>query len=247
MSSKKSEPVAVPIGSVARVILLLCAVVLVAIGGLATFLTTNEAGSAAMIAAGALGVLIGGIGHWPQRFAVGGNSIEISVQKRIDDMVDKQIEVATEAGASRETLDELQRLRNLLAHVQPAMGGVHPAEKFDLEVARAISRVLPEYGVARQPRDGDRRFDMHLTGGDARIVIETKWLRDPSAPFLGSTLDRVIARLAPDEKLLVVVNISNDLVPAKTRQKFAAKASIVGWRDSGDDLVLRAAILARAR
>jgi hypothetical protein len=121
----------------------------------------------------------------------------------------------------------------------------HPAEAYDRNVEAAIRRLLPSADVIRQFRSRDVP-DFVVDQDGSRVLVETKW-RSDARPFGGSTLPRLLDRLPPDAKLLVVINTTeppSERASQTMNEHLAERGRIVLWRDVRDDPELGAALTA---
>lgn len=215
-----------------------------AAGGTATFLGTNGAGAAALIAAGGVIGLLGLIGRWPSRLSMSGNEVS---WENVDETVRSQILVAQQGDEGESVLAELTSLRSRLAALQQT-GSVpeHPAETYDRAVLAAIARLLPAAEIRRT--DTSRSLsvpDFLVRYQGSEILAETKWRADPARPFSGRTLPDLVAKLPPDAKLLVIVNASVPPLPCAEevlRDGLAGRARLVNWLDIRDDDALAQAL-----
>jgi hypothetical protein len=214
-----------------------------AAGGVATFLSGNGAGAAALIAVGAGCGVLALMGRWPSRIALSGNELSWDA---VRETVDSQIQVAQGSGEADSALAELEELRERLVVLQRT-GSVpeHPAEIYDGAVEEAMRRLFPRAEVIRQGIHSPGVADFLVACDGGQAFVETKWRSDVARPFGGSTLPPLIERLPPGAKLLVVMNALDP--PSAAANKIVEDAlgdggRIVRWRDVRDDGALGAAL-----
>lgn len=212
-------------------------------GGFASFLSSNGAGAAALIAAGVVCGLLSFIGRWPTRISVSGNEASWA---EIDQTVVSQIRAALANGDGPGAVEELEILQGRLRELQQT-GEVppHPAELFDQQVEKAISRILKGAEVIQQQTRSNALADFMVRYRGHQVYVETKWRADTTRPFRGSTLRRLLDGLeAGAARLLIVVNI-----PAITPEAIEIVndaldrwGRIVTWRTPQDDTALSEAL-----
>jgi hypothetical protein len=214
-----------------------------AAGGVASFVSSNGAGAAALVAAGGLSGVLGLMGRWPSRIAMSGNEVSWDI---IDQTVTSQIQVAERIDEGETVLAELVNLRERLSVLQRT-GAVpeHPAEVYDRAVMAAIVRLLPGAEVGQEGLRTRAVPDLVVRYRDSKVLAETKWRSDPTRPFGGSTLPQLIKGLPPEAKLLV---ITNTVVPPLPRahqivqDAMGGRGRIVRWVDFRDDNSLAEAL-----
>jgi hypothetical protein len=213
-----------------------------AAGGVASFIGDNGAGAAALVLAGAICGVVSLMGRWPSRISMSGN---VLAWEDVEEAFDSQIQVARASGESDAA--DLEELRERLATLNRT-GSLpeHPAEAYDRNVDAAIRRLLPNANVTRQFRSRDVP-DFIVDQDSSRVFVETKWRSDAARPFGGSTLPRLLDRLPPDAKLLVVINTTkppSERASQTINEHLAERGRIVHWRDVRDDPELGAALTA---
>ncbi|NKQ51968.1 hypothetical protein HFP15_03625 [Amycolatopsis sp. K13G38] len=189
----------------ARVAASLSALALGGAGGTAVFMTDNQAGTAVLLAAGALFGLIGLSGRLPSRIKFGDNEVQMpppiakAVAKRIED-------------AEPEEAEEL-----VAAVVNANPSGSQARSAFDLQVAagRRLYAMVYEQDVgavlralvrarAVDLRSDDRVFDFVLEG-KRRVAVEVKYgLAGASAQTIGSLVGR--AAMSGHPEVVFVTN-----------------------------------------
>jgi hypothetical protein len=209
-----------------------------AAGGVASFRSSNGAGTAALVAAGVVCGLLSFIGRWPTRISVSGNEASWS---EIDETVVSQIRAALANGEGQGTVAELEILQARLRELQQT-GEVppHPAEVYDRQVDQAIKRTLIGAEVIRQKGRSNALADFLVRYHGRQVYVETKWRSDTTRPYRGSTLQRLLDGLEVGARLLIVVNIPS-IGPEATEFVNGAVGRcvrIVTWRGPQDDEAL---------
>jgi hypothetical protein len=217
-------------------------------GGAASFLNKNGVGAAALVAVGAVCAVLALMGRWPSRISMSGNEF---IWDEIHQTVNSQIQVAEKSGEPDNALAELKDLRARLSVLQRT-GSVpeHPAEAYDRVVEAAIRRLLPGVEVMRQEFRSREIADFVVQYQGDQLFVETKWRSDTARPFGGSTLPRLIERLASDAKLLIVVNTSEPPMARAFKiveDGLGDRGRIVAWRDVRDDTALAEALTSLLR
>lgn len=214
-------------------------------GGAATFLNKNGVGAAALVAVGVACGVLALMGRWPSRISMSGNELSWD---EVHETVDSQILMAEKSDDPDSVLVELKDLRARLNTLQRT-GTVpeHPAESYDRAVEAALRRLLRGAEVIRQELRSRDIADFVVRYQGQELFAETKWRADVSHPFGGSTLPRLLNRLGPDAKLLVIVNASEPPLArafSVVEEALGKRGRIVTWRDVRDDEVLGAALAA---
>jgi hypothetical protein len=210
-------------------------------GGVASFLSANGAGAAALIVTGLVAFVIALMGRWPTRISVSGSGM---AWPELEQAIDSQIYAARSKGEDG-AVPELTELRDRLAQGY-VTGSVppHPAEIYDRDVEAAIRRLLPTAKLRRQERSREVA-DFVVEVGNSRFLVETKWRSDPDRPFRGSTLPALTSRLPSGAKLLVVINTTEPPSPEvmeKLQEILRGRGLIIRWRDFRDDPALAHAV-----
>lgn len=210
-------------------------------GGVATFVASNAVSSAVLIAAGAAASWIGAMGRWPEKVSISGNEV---VWPAVKDVLDDQIEVAQATGSGQAVVEELVSLRDRLDQLQfTGKAPEHPAVAYDVDVEAALRRMLPSARITRATHRSDRVADFVLEVGQSRLNIETKWRRDPTTPFRGTTMPVLLAELGPDERLLVISNaLDVGQVRAQVSRSMGDRGQVVSWRGRQNDEALGRAL-----
>ena len=208
-------------------------------GGAASFLSSNGAGAAALVAAGGICGVLGLMGRWPSRISMSGNEV---LWESVERTVSSQIEIAAKSDEGETVLAELRNLRERLTILQET-GSVpeHPAQRYDEAVQAAISRMVPGAQIIRQQVRDRAIADFVVRYRGTELFVETKWRADPTQPFGGSTLPQLIQGLPPDAKLLVLTNTSVPPLPRAYKtmsEKLDGRGRIVPWMDITDDSAL---------
>jgi hypothetical protein len=216
-------------------------------GAVALFLDRNGTGIASLVVAGALCALLGLMGRWPSRVSVSGNEVR---WEQVRETVDSSYVAAGDTGAPTAVIGVLQDLEERLDILQHT-GRVteHPAVRYDRAVEAAIRQVMPDAAVIREPNRADYGVaDFHVTVGERHLAVETKWRRHPEEPFHGTTLQPLVARLLPEEPLLVVVNATEFSDAQQVLQDtLGDRGRVVGWLDTRDNQLLRDAMMSLLR
>lgn len=212
-----------------------------AAGGAASFLSSNGAGAAALVAVGGICGVLGLMGRWPSRVSMVGSELSWEdVQKTVD----SQIRAAENGGEGDTVLAELEELRERLSTLQRT-GAVpeHPAQVYDRAVRAAIERLLPGAKITRQAERSRDVADFVLSHNGSDLLIETKWRSNPAQEFGGSTLPQLLQRLSPGARLLVIVNaVPMRRARAMIEASLGSRGGIVTWRDINDDRALGEAL-----
>jgi hypothetical protein len=214
-----------------------------AAGGVASFVSSNGAGAAALVAAGVLSGVLGLMGRWPSRVSMSGNEVS---WETIDQAVNSQIQVAAQIDEGENVLAELINLKERL-NVLQRTGAVpeHPAEVYDQAVMAAIDRLLPGAEIIQQGTRSRAVPDIMVRYRGSEVLVETKWRSDPAQPFGGSTLLQLIDGLPPNAKLLVITNTIVPPLPHAykvVQDAMGDRGRIVCWVDLRDDDVLGEAL-----
>lgn len=211
-------------------------------GGASVFMTSNQAGSVALLGVGA-GFLIMAVNGTPIiRAKLKDYELTMAPRRR------KVVEIALSEPpeeASR-TLDVLQQI-DPGARTDPgvlrAMGDV-----YDAEVLAALKRAaLGGPGVTVDYGQSDLGVDLLIRSQSKVIYVAVKYSTAPEGPLPASFIRKVFAdadrRTAP---LMVVTNrrLSNQISElAKSVDPEGQKVQFVRWRDRQDDLALKLALI----
>ena len=215
-----------------------------AAGATAVFTSENGVGAAALIAAGVACLGLSLAGRWPSRITVSGNEL---AWENIRETVDSQIEVAEEIendGAVRELTVLRERLDSL---ERTGFVVEHPAVEYDRVVEAALRRLVPDATVKKAESRSREIADFELHDGDQRVLIETKWRQNETAPYPGITLPRLFANIPAGAKLLVITNATEHAAALARRlveQNHGDDARLISWRDVRDDPKLGEALSA---
>jgi hypothetical protein len=212
-----------------------------AAGTVATFVNTNGAGAAALVAVGAAGGSIAAIGRWPSRVTVSGHEIE---WLEIRQTIDSQISRVEDADGTGGALSELRLLRERLTLLERT-GRVapEPAELYDQDVLAALERLAPGVVVKRSVVRSRSVPDFEVRKGGRVVHVETKWRSDVNEPFAGSTLPTLLEALGDEAPLIVVVNSRVLRLNAFThRPEVAERLAVLPWLDASDDAALGSAL-----
>ncbi|WNM23518.1 hypothetical protein [Demequina capsici] len=221
-----------------RLLVAALAVSLVAGGAAALILKDAEVAATAFVLAGLLMGLLAVRGIWPTSLSVGSSSLEWAVKE-----VDAAAASTADPAASQvlENLADSLRLQN----IAPKTNDVHPAQRFDDELARELER----FGIVSRNRaaGSGAGVDFTLITQRSTIFIESKWLRPSHGTFNGSTIQQVVSRLPPASKILVVVNTTEEESRNAARRLRRAPGTnstveVVGWRGPWDTSRLANAI-----
>lgn len=246
-SIKRPGAVAAPrsIGILARVVMALVGVTSWIGGGVASFIGSNGAGAAALVAVGAASGGIAVVGAWPSRISLSGNEVSWD---DINQAVDSQIKVASAGDEPNEVLAELQILRQRLEALQRTGSAPnHPAQVYDEEVMDAIKRLVPEVFITKSEPRTRSTPDFSVRTRRSQLYLETKWRPDTLKPYAGSTLPQLLAQLPAGSKLLVVVNAPASSVrqaQAVVSDSIGDNGRVVAWRTNLDDPQLAEALTA---
>ncbi|WP_193614145.1 hypothetical protein [Nocardioides lijunqiniae] len=213
-------------------------------GAVATFTNSDASGAVALIATGALGGLLGLVGRWPTKLVVSGNEISWS---EVTETVDEQIDAAQDAG-DQDAVRQLEELRRRLEEMQrTGYAPRHPAAEYDEAVEQALRRALPGAAIRKEAIRSRGMADFEVASGPVPLYVESKFKRDPSTPFQGSTLAPLLDRLTESDRLLIVTNSLDTRGADAVVSGRADRVRIVTWLGPGDDAILQDALNQLAR
>jgi hypothetical protein len=211
-------------------------------GGVATFVSHNNAGAVALIVVGALCTVVAVLGQVAMTRAVStGREVP---WEGVMTTINTQIDAAA-ATDSAATVDELKSLMRRLDGLRRT-GSIplHPAEEYDLEIQTAIRRLMPDALITTTEHSrGVPRFAVTLA--DQTLFVETKWRRDPTLAYHAEALPTMLKQLHKGARLLVVVNTVGTVnAEHHVQEALGRRGRVVTWRGSGDDWSLKSALRA---
>jgi hypothetical protein len=222
----------------ARITAITLGAVGVAAGGVAVFVSRNQAGTAILLLIGAVLMVLGIQGTPLRRFTSGANTVELATIRQRAAAVLTQVE-------THESHDVVAAVSDAVAAIDPRIPRASSAVAYQREVAAALRRVGATTDRTTTVRGADsRRIDAVACVNDGHVPIEIVYrARGPVGTHEISTTRRRTA----------TVLITNAPISSEAQTHNAATGApdadieVVTWNDARDDDVLAAALTRNAR
>ncbi len=200
-------------------------------GGYAVFATSNQAGTAVLLALAAVFCLVGIQGTPLIRFASGSNSIELDRRRR-------SIDQAIEEAKAEENLDKAAGIVQGAVIAEPNLPrpAYYDYVVYEQELRTAIAKI--GYSLTDVSRVSDGGFDFVVQDqGSRTIYIETKYYRKP----LGmNVVDGIVGKASRTGVPVLLVASSPLTVAAQRIVEESRAIDFIMWRDSRDNDELKA-------
>jgi len=219
-----------------------CGLALLIAGTVAVFLTDSDLGTAALLAAGLILVVLGVTGKLPSRISYGDKSVEW-----LQDLVETSLNSADSIETKNEVIVSFgpDRLPKPAQREVSSAVGVYIA--YEQSVIAALNRVRPpDASASLESRRGgrDEIADALLSHDGKHLLIEIKYRSSNrlSSHEISPILSRfglVNEKIGP-ANLLIVANVPPSASAAELMTRSSAVFTL--WRDEEDDSALKAAI-----
>jgi hypothetical protein len=213
-----------PMGRVVRAQLAALGLVLVALGLVVVFRTSNDVSSAALLTGGALCVVLAMRGEWPTRVTMGSGAADWDAAEEL--LVKAQ-------DTSPETAEALVDVATTLLGDSPPDN----AYRYDLLV-ETVLRSLSTSPVQREVKHAGVPVDFLVRRDGRSLFVETKFTPAGSARFRGRTLEPLLEAFDDsDEHLLVITNAPDARVAQSlVHERLRGRGDVIAWSGTASDL-----------
>ena len=205
------------------------------------------------MAVGAFCLILALSGNWPKNISLGQMQIQLreltSKEKEtaeftnlISPLIEQQV---AKFIVSMDLLDQ-QTVNSKIAKLTKQGGSIpFPVIEYDERFFQALQMNSGKLKLNSSRQNPGIRADFLATyGKNEPLYIETKFLDDDSDSFAGASLDPLLKRLEPNERLLVVANVKDIQRARKKVQDYLgqSRGEVISWIDGHDTEVLRKAL-----
>jgi hypothetical protein len=207
-------------------------------GGVAVFVSRNQAGTAFLLLIGAVLLVLGIQGTPMRRLASGDNSVELATIRQRAAAVLTRVETS-------ESPEVVAAVSDAVAAIDPRLPRASSAAAYQRAVAAALRRVgaTTEPATTKRASSG-RRVDAIAAVNDGRVPIEI--VSRPQGPVGHDEIGATRSRTAT--VMITNAPVSSDaLTHSAATGPNETDVEVVTWNDARDDAVLAAALTRNAR